>query len=107
EMVVDARTAFDESRQDVVDILDGKGVVHAEIGDRTFLTGAMTIPLLACGIALATEQDGFALTASGDQGKYRIRFPESGQIVEIAVLTIRVVRIIVAQPFECRRHDDD
>ena len=107
KVVVDAAAPFDQARQDVVDVLDRKRIIHGVVGDRAFLSGTMTVPLLARGITLAAEQDDLALRAPGHQRQHRFGFTETGQVVEIAVLAKGVVGIVVAQAFGGRGHDDD
>ncbi len=79
----------------------------AVIGDRAFGTRARAIPGFAFGIALAAEQDRFAVLATGDQREHRFGFGKAGQVLEIAVLPVRIVAVVVAQTFRRGRHDAD
>ncbi len=105
EMIIDARTAFDQARQDVVDVVDRERVVHAERCHRALGADARTVPALAFEVTLAAEQDRLAGRTAGDQREHRVRLGEPGQIVEIAVLPVWIVRVVVAHAF--RRGGDD
>ncbi len=106
-MVVDARAAFDHARQDVVDVANRKRIVHAVVAHRAFRAGARSVPRFTFGIAFAAEQDHFAMAAPGNQREHRFGFGESGEVMEIAVLAIRIVTVVVAQTLGRGRHDAD
>jgi hypothetical protein len=73
EVVVDTLAAvLDQAGQDLVDVGDGIGVVHAELRDRALRSGARAVPGFALGVALAAEQQGFAVLAARHQGQHRI-----------------------------------
>jgi hypothetical protein len=105
EVIVDARASLDHAGQDVVDVIDRKSVVHAVVAHRAFRSSARAIPRLAFSIALAAEQDDFAVAAARNQREHGLGFRKSGQVMEVAVLPVRIVAVVVAQPLRRRRHD--
>ena len=107
EVVVDAAAAFDHAGQDVVDVADREGVVESVIVDRAFGSGARTVPRFAFGIAFAAEQDRLAVRAAGNQREHGFGFGEAGEVMEIAVLPVRIMAVVVAQPFRRGGHDAD
>ena len=107
EVVVDALAPFDHAGQDVVDVVDRKRVVEGELVDRAFRAEARPVPAFALGIAFAAEQDDFAGLAARDQGQHRLRLVEAGQVVEVAVLPVRIMRVVVADALGRRRQDGD
>jgi len=107
EVVVDARAALDHAGQDVVDVLDRERVVEAALLDRAVGPQARTVPGFARGIAVAAEQDGLGGTAAGQQHEHRIGLGKAAEVMEVAVLAIRIRRVVVAQPLRRGRHDDD
>ncbi|MNI30603.1 hypothetical protein D3C73_844560 [compost metagenome] len=100
-------TAFDQARQDVVDIGDGKGVVGAEVANRAFLPGTQAIPQFALGVALAAEQDVFAMHATRHQHQYRLRFREAAEVLEVAVLAVDVLDVAVTNGHRGGGQDGD
>jgi hypothetical protein len=76
EVVVHARAAFEQARQDVVEVGDGVRIVHAEVGHGAVLAGARAIPGFAVGVALAAEQDRLAVRAARHQHQHRFGFGE-------------------------------
>ena len=105
--VVDALAAFDQPRQDVVDIANGEGIVGAKLADRTVLAGTQAIPQLALGITLATEQHIFTVLAPRDQRHHRFRLGKTGEVLEIAVLTVDMLDVTVADIHRRRRQNGD
>ena len=73
--------------------------------------GAMTetVPDFALDILLATEQDALRLAAAriGHQHHHRLRLGEAGQVVEVAVVAVRVFGVAVARGFRRGRNDRD
>jgi hypothetical protein len=65
EVVVDATAALEQARQDLVEIVDGVGIVHAVMLDRAFRPGARAVPAFPLGVALAAEQQGLAMRRPG------------------------------------------
>ncbi len=98
---------LEQAGQDVVDVADRERVVGAVLGDRAVLARAAPVPGLHRRVALAVEQHVFALLAAGDQHRDRLRFREPGQVTEIAVLPVRVMRVVVADPLRRGRYDRD
>ena len=77
EVVVHARAAFEQAGQDLVEVGDRIGVVHAEALDRAFRAAARTVPAFALGIAFAAEQDRFAVLAARAPAPAPLRAPGS------------------------------
>ena len=96
---------LEQSRQDFVDVGDGKGVVGAKIASRALRAGASAVPGLARRIAIAHEQNVFALWTAGHQHRHRFGLGEAGQVEEIAVRPVGVLDVVVAQPDRRSRHD--
>ena len=89
-------TAFNQPWQDVVDVSDGERVVSAEVADSAFLPGTQAIPQLTLGIALAAKQYVFAVGPARDQDNDRLRLGKAAQVLEIALLTINMLNIAIA-----------
>ena len=47
------------------------------------------------------------MAASGNQREHGLGFGKPGQVMKIAVLTIRIMTVVVAQTLRRRRHDAD
>lgn len=94
--VVDAIAPFQQAGQDLVDVTDRKSIISTKITDGTFLAGAQAVPEFLFRIALATEQDVFAVLAAGDQHQYRFRLVKTGQVIEVAVGPVGIVDAVVA-----------
>lgn len=71
EVVVDARAPFQQPRQDLVQVVDGIGIVHPVVVHRAVLTGARAVPAFPFGVTLAAEQDGLAMLAARHQHQHR------------------------------------
>src|SRR3546814_18117323 len=74
EVVVHPRAAFEQAGQDLVDVLDRVGVVHAVAVDGALRAGARPVPGLARGVAVAAEQPVLAVLAPGHKPQYRPGF---------------------------------
>ena len=96
EGVIDPLAAFDQARQNLVDVADREGIIGAELADGAILTGTQAIPQLALGVALAAEQHVLAMLTTGDQGQHRFRLGEAGEVLEITVLAVDMFHITVA-----------
>jgi hypothetical protein len=59
-------------------------------------SGALAVPGLAAGVAIAHEQDVFSLRATRDQDGDRIGLGKPGQVMEVAVGSVEVVHVAVA-----------
>ena len=104
---VPQRVAVDEEfGQFLVELLDRVGGVEAEGGFRGFRAVAVAVPDFALFVLFAAEQDGFRFLAA-DQHDDRFRFREAGQVPEVAVEAVEVMRVAVADDFRRRRHDGD
>jgi len=107
EVVVHARAAFEQPGQDLVQVGNGVRIVHAEGLDCALLAGARTVPGFAVGIALAAEQQGLAMRAAGDEDEDGLGFGEAGEVPEVRILPVRVMRIAAADAFGGGRQYED
>ena len=107
EMVINARTPLQQTGQDVVEIGDRIGIVHAEGVDRAFRPGARAVPGFLVGIAFATEQQALAMLAARNQHQHRLRLGKAAEVPEVAVLPIGIVRVLAADALGRRRQDQD
>ena len=89
-------TAFNQARQDVVNVSDGERIICAEVTNSTFLPGAQAVPQLSLGVALATKQHVLPMGTTGDQNDHGLRLGKTAQVLEIAVLTVKVFDITIA-----------
>ena len=104
---IDAITPLDQTRQDVVDIANREGVIRTVLADGTVLPGAQTVPQLAQRIALTAEQHVLAMFTPWNQGDHRLRLGKAGEVLEVAVLTVDVLDIAVADVHRRRRQNGD
>ena len=105
--VVHARLVFEQPRQDVVDVVDGKRIVGPVALARPFEPEPGPVPLLRLGIALPAEHHELALLATRCEHRHRFGLAEPRQVVEIAVGTIGEVDVAVPRPDRRGRHDRD
>ncbi|MNQ47384.1 hypothetical protein D3C85_612250 [compost metagenome] len=105
--VVNAREAGDQAGENLIDDADGEGLVGAVVAQRALLAGAQALPQLTLGIALAAEQHILALSPPGNQRQHRFRLGEAGQVLEVAVLTIGLLDVAVADLHGRRRQQGD
>ena len=88
--------AFNQPRQDVVNIGDRERVVGAEVADRALLPGPLAVPQFALGIAFAAKQHVLAMNPARDQDNHRRRLGKAAQVLEIAVLAVNMFDIAIA-----------
>ena len=105
--VVTRVAALEQARQDVVDVADRERIVGAVVAHGAIRSGATAIPGLAGRVAIAHEQDVFAVRASRNQHGHRFRFVETGQVMEIAVGPVVVMDVAVALPLGRGGKDGD
>ncbi len=98
---------FDQARQDVVNVADGKGVVGAITLDRALLAGAPAGPGLRHRVTLAAEQDELGPAAPGRQYGDGLGFRKPAEVVKVAVLTIGILGVAVTQPRRGGGQDGD
>ena len=83
----------------------GKRVVGAEVARRAVGTGAPAVPGFARRIAIAHEENVFALRAARHQHRHRFGLRETGEIEEVAVGPVRVFDVVVAHAHGRGGHD--
>ncbi len=105
--IEDTVGAFQQTRQDVIDIVDRKGIIRSVSFDGTFLARAATIPGFLFRILLATEDNVFTVFTTGYQHHDRIGFIEPRQVKKIAILAKRKMCIAVTDQFRGRWQDCD
>lgn len=104
---VPQRVAVDkEFGQFLVELLDGIGRIETEGNLGGLGAVAVAVPDFALFMLFAAEEDGFRPLAA-DQYNHRFRFREAGQVPEVAVETVKMVGVAVADDFRRRRHDGD
>ena len=90
----------------LVERLHGIGFIETKRGPCTLGAVANAFPELALRIALAAEENRPGLF-SGDEDEHRFGLGEPAQIVEIAVESIQVVAVAIADAFRRGRNDRD
>ncbi len=105
--VVEPLAALDQPGQDVVEVADREGVVGAVELAGPLGAGAQAVPVLALAVTLAAEQQELAVTTPGREHEHRLRFVETAEVVEVAVLAEREARVAVADELSRRGHDRD
>ena len=105
QRVVDARASLHEAGQDVIDVVDRKGIVGAVLLDRAFRPRTQPVPLLPLWVALAAEQQVFALRPPRHQHRHGLRLRERRQIEKVAVLAKGIMGVAIARPLPCRGQD--
>ena len=105
--VVDPGRVFDQPRQDLVDVFDGKRIVGAVALAHPFQSEPGAVPLLRLGVTLPAEQHELALIAPGREDRHRLGFGEPGEIVEVAVGPERKLDVSIARLHRRRGHDGD
>ncbi len=98
-------TLLEHARQYVVNVINGKSVVGAELFDGTFGAGPAAVPGFALGITLATKQYKLGLVAARHQHGHRFRLGKSGQVIKVAILAKRILHVAIAL-FEVGRWHD-
>ena len=107
EVVVDARAAFEQAGQDLVEVGDRVGVVEAVRRHRALGPGARAVPGFALGVAVAAEQQGLAVLPARHQHQHRLGLGETAQVPEVAVLAVGIVGVVAAHAFGRGRQDED
>ena len=105
QIVIDPLAPFDQTRQDLVDITNGEGVVRIKVCHRAIRPGPVAVPDFHGTIALAAEQHILAMLAAGQQHHNRFRFGKAGEVPEIAVLPVGVFHIPITGAFRGSRQD--
>ena len=96
----------DELWQALLEFADRIGEVDAEGFARTFRTMAIAVPDFALLILFPAEEDALRPVASRHY-QYGFRFGETGEVPEVAVEAVGVVRVTVAHTLRGRRDDGD
>ncbi len=93
-----------------IKLRDGVGGIETKFFTRGIRAETVSVPDLAFRILLAAKQDGLCRAVvflSGDKHQRGFRFDEAGQVIEIAVEAIGIMRIAVAQYLRCGGNDGD
>ena len=106
QCVKQRRRICHQSWQFAVNAIGWEGCVESEMRLGSIWSKTISIPDFAFFIFFAAEQNGLILIACHQhQGGFRLG--ESGQVVKIAVMSIRVIRIGIAHHFGCGLNDGD
>lgn len=105
--VIDAGLVLQQSRQDVVEVRNGKSVIRTVLLAGRLEPGSTSMPGFGLGILLATEEQAFALGPVGHHHQYGFRFGKPCQVEEVAVGAKGVVDVAVAQALGSRGLDGD
>ena len=90
----------------LVQRVDGVGVVEAEMRRGRFRAEALAFPDLVLDVARPAEEQG-AVGRAGDQHQPGVRFGKAGEVEEIAVVPVRILGVAVADGFRGGRQDGD
>src|SRR5207247_403346 len=91
EAVIDAVRLLRELWQFFIELVYGESRVGAVVSLRSFITGAPACPHFTLAILWLNEQDELMLGVIRRKNGYSVRFFETGQIIEVRVLTILVL----------------
>ena len=105
--VIHALARLDDARQNLVNVVDGKGVIGPAHFDRPIGAQATPVPALPFLVAVAAEQQELTVVPAGSEDGYRRRLLETRQVVKITVLPIAVFHITTARPDRCGRQNRD
>ena len=94
--VEDARTLLHQAGKNLVDVRDRKGIVRAITLDRAVGTCPGAVPCLAQRIVFAHEQEILGMRATWREYRHGIGLGKAAQVIELAVLAIRVLDVTVA-----------
>jgi hypothetical protein len=103
---VHGRLIGDQLGRELVQLFDCVRFVEAERGARAFGSMAETIPDFAFLVFFTAEEDALRCVPR-DQNENSLGFAETGEIVEVAVVPVRVVRIAVAHALRRRGNEGD
>ena len=95
QRVVQRRLVLEQLGQRLVELVDRMRLVEAEALARRLRPVAEAVPDLALRVLLAAEQDALAARA-GDDHQHRFGLGEAGEVVEVAVEAVGIVRVAVA-----------
>ena len=105
--VVDRTATLDEAGQNLVDVAAGESIVRAVVTHGALRARTRAIPEFTDRVPVAYEQNELALRTLRHQHRNCFRFGKTGQVPEIAVLTVLVFHIAVAIPHWRRGQDGD
>ena len=86
---------LDQTRQNVVEVGNWKSVVGTVQLTGPFQTSAPAVPGLCFVVALTTKQNELALWTIRYQYQHRFRFWKTGQVVKIAIGSVRIINVAV------------
>ena len=106
ERVPECLVVGDEVREHGVKGAERVGLVEPERVARGVGAVAKALPNLALLVLITAEEDGFRSPAA-DQHDHRFRFGKTGEVPEVAVEAVGMVRVTVAHAFRRCRDDGD
>ncbi len=86
--VVDAVSALDQTRQNVINIRNRIGIINRKILNGCIRTHQDARPQFLFLIFFLAEQNHFSLLAAGDQRQQSVLFSKAGQVIKITVLAV-------------------
>ena len=89
----------EQARHLRIEFVDGERGVETERVARAFRAEAETFPRFALDVLLAAEQDrrrGRRASALASSTSSRFGFGEAGQVIEVAVVPVRIIGVAVA-----------
>ena len=95
--VINTLPALDQPRQNLIDIVDGEGIVGAVVSNSALWTCAVTVPQLPRLVAFTTEHHVLPMTAPRRQHEHRVWLAKARQVVEVTVLSEGVVSVATAR----------
>ena len=100
-------TAFQQAGQNLIDILDGKRVIGAEVLHRALGSGTPAVPGFHFRVAITTKQQVLAVFAARRKHHHGFGFRKPGEIVKITVRPEREIHVAVTRLLRVGRQDSD
>ena len=105
--VKDTITRFENTGQNVIDIVDRKCIVCGKNFDGAVRSGPGSMPQFLAPVAIPAKQDVLPVVTSGREYRHRVRLGEPAQIVKIAILPIAVLDVAIADLDRRTRQNGD
>ena len=97
--VIDSLGSLDQTGQDLIEIVDWKCVINAQVGNGSLGAKAVTVPQFHVGIPFSAKEHYLPLPAAGHEDQDSVGLLEACQVKEIAVLAKGILRIAAASHF--------
>ena len=96
KVAIDPGAVLEQARKNVLDILKGEGIIGAKHVDGPLESDSSSIPHFLYRIALTTENQKFAASASRSQYCHCLGFGKACEVEKITVGSITVLDVTVA-----------